>query len=875
MVVWLMWTLAWLLGVFWQTGEARLYPESVYAVLSGASLACVLWCWLVQRQPPALRVKKLPVLRWAWPCLGMLAMAVMAWASTGWRASARMIEALPDAWVGRDQQVLVQVEGLPQPVPGGALLDARVLRWMGAADDDTAAARQLSERLPGHLSLHMPLQDGVLPKSGQQWQFTVQLHAPDGLSNPGAYDGTLSYFERGVRAVGNVRQKGRATRVVSEGPQRPWQGLIDRWRQRIRTVIFQHVPDQRAAGILAGLSVGDQSAIERDDWDLFRQTGIAHLVSISGAHIAMFGWMAALLVRRVWSSWPRGMHRWPAPDVAMWVALVASGLYALLSGWGVPAQRTVLMMAVLCGLRAGGRRWPWPLACLISAVALTAMDPWSIRQVGFWLSYMAVAVLLSYGLKESAGMTGALPSGLDESVGKWGGARLSGYVRAWLSRLWEGCINIVRIQCLITLALMPLSLVVFQQASISSLLANLIAIPVFTIGITPLSLLGTIWAPCWDLGVWMINHLMNLLAELVRLWPAMAASPVLPWWVALCGVLAGAALALPMHWRWRLGLLPFGLPLFYLPQSWHMLPAPRTGSFALLAADVGQGTAVLVRTARHALLFDTGPRIGEQLNAGDRTLLPMFRAMGVKQLDVLMISHQDTDHVGGAEAIIRQMPVARLVSSLDASHALRQQPGTLGLSVPHAACEAGMRWQWDGVQFEVLHPGAPAYAHRDELSPNAISCVLKVSAAGVGGASGRSALLTGDIESAQEAELVAHDAGHFAGYLRSTVLVAAHHGSQTSSTAGFLQAVGPEQVVIQVGRRNRYGHPSPSVLARYGAMGLNWVASPACGAFVWSSGEAELPAADDVRSGDRPRLGTCWRPGHHRYWDQPSAMAAG
>lgn len=858
MGVWLAWTLAWLLGVFWQTGAAGLYSGVVYAVLSGGALLGVAGCWLKQRQPLALHVRqRAPWLRWLWPSLGMLAMALLAWASTGWRASARMLEALPDAWVGRDVQTLVQIEGLPQAVPGGVLLDARVLTWPSDADAGTAS-------WPRHVSLHMPLQDGVLPQSGQQWQLTVQLHAPDGLSNPGGYDNTLSYFERGVRAVGNVRQKGRGARMLTAQPEHPWQGLIDRWRQRVRTVIFQHVSDQRAAGILAGLSVGDQSAIEREDWDLFRQTGIAHLVSISGAHIAMFGWMAALLVRRAWSCWPRGMHRWPAPDVAMWVALVASGLYALLSGWGVPAQRTVLMMAVVCGLRASGRRWPWPLVCLVSAVGLTAMDPWAIRQVGFWLSYVAVAVLLSYGLKESGGMRGAEP--------ETGGASVSRYLLHWLARIWHTFVNIVRIQCLITLALMPLSLVVFQQASISSLLANLIAIPVFTIGITPLSLLGTIWPPFWSLGVWMINGLMGLLAELVRLWPAMAAAPVLPWWVALCGVLAGAALALPMHWRWRLGLLPFGLPLVCLPQSWHVLPAPRMGSFSLVGADVGQGTAVLVRTARHALLFDTGPRIGEQLNAGDRTLLPMFRAMGVGKLDVLMISHQDTDHVGGAEAIIRQMPVAQMVSSLDAVHALRQQPGLSGHPLPHVACQAGLTWQWDGVLFEVLHPGATAYARRDELSPNAISCVLKVSAAEAGASAGRSALLTGDIESAQEAELVAHDAGHQT--LRSTVLIAAHHGSQTSSTAGFLDAVRPEQVLIQVGRRNRYGHPSPSVLARYQAMHLNWVATPACGAYIWSSDEPVVPAKGAAPPTAQPLLGSCWRSDHHRYWDQPSAMAS-
>ncbi|HEX5355039.1 MAG TPA: DNA internalization-related competence protein ComEC/Rec2, partial [Aquabacterium sp.] len=808
MAVSLAWAVAWLLGVFWQTGEQTVVPSWVCAVVAGQSLALALGCWLALRRPAGAHPMGRSRVRWAWRCVGALAVFALAWSVTGWRAGVRLQEALPDAWAGRDLQAIVQVEGLPQPVPGGVLLDVRVLRWrLADTAGDEPGAMGRTGQWPSRLSLHMPLKDGVLPMAGEQWQVTVQLHAPDGLSNPGGYDNTLAFFERGVRAVGSVRQKGQAAVRLDAQPERPWQGVIDRWRQRVRAAIFRHVPEQRAAGILAGLSVGDQSAIEHDDWGLFRQTGIAHLVSISGAHIAMFGWMAALLVRRIWSRWPRGMHRWPAPDVAMWVAVVASGLYALASGWGVPAQRTVYMMALVCCLRTSGRRWPWPLVWLSSAVGLTAMDPWAIRQVGFWLSYVAVGVLLSHGMTESV-LPGSPSSAHGPGVALWR-ERLTSLIRYG----WSSSLNIMRIQFLITLALMPLSLVVFQQASISSLLANLIAIPVFTIGITPLSLLGTIWAPFWDMGAWMIRWLMSLLSELAHAWPAMAGAPLLPWWVALGGVLVGAALALPMHWRWRLGLLPFGLPLVCLPQGWHVLPAPRPGSFALVAADVGQGTAVLVRTAHHELLFDTGPRIGEQLNAGDRTLLPLFRAMGVNRLHTLMISHQDTDHVGGAAAIIGQMPVDQMRSSLDESHALRHLSGVNGAPVPHLACLAGQQWQWDGVRFEVMHPVPQAYASRAALSPNAMSCVLKVS---VPGPEGRSALLTGDIESDQEAELLVRESSH----LRSTVLIAGHHGSQTSSTAGFLREVGPQQVVIQVGRRNRYGHPSPSVLARYEAMAL-------------------------------------------------------
>ena len=844
---WVAYALAWLLGVYWQTGEQALSPVWVYALATGVSCALVGMAWL----------------RPGWRGMGIVAVLVLAWAATGWRACVRMQEALPPDWVGRDIQVRVQVEGLPQPVPGGALLDARVLQWLPAGDE---AAGVTTTDWPRHLSLRMALATRALPVAGQQWLLPVQLHAPEGSANPGGYDSSLALFERGVRAVGRVRGKVAAAMLVQDRPEWPWQAGLDRGRQHIRTAIFSHVPDTRAAGILAGLAVGDQSAIEQDDWTLFRQTGVAHLVSISGAHIAMFGWLAAWLFRRLWSLWPAGMHRWPAPDVAMWAAVCASGLYALLSGWGVPAQRTVWMMAGVCCLRASGRRWPWPLVWLISAVGLTALDPWAIRQAGFWLSYVAVGVVLSTGMRaaEQPAQPGLGAAGPDP-VRASGPRRLCASVSRALRRLAAACVDLLRVQTLITLALMPLSLVVFQQASLNSLLANLLAIPVFTLGITPMALLGVIWAPCWDAGAWMIDGLMHGLEALVRVWPAMASSPVLPAWVALCGVMAGAALALPMRGRWRLGLLPFGLPLLWLPQSWHALPAPQPGRFALVAADVGQGTAVLVRTAHHNLLFDAGPRVGAHVNAGDRILLPMFRALGVSRLQMLVISHQDTDHVGGAPAIVRQLPVAQLMSSLLASHPLRHQPGVNGQALPHASCLAGMQWQWDGVQFEVLHPSVPGRAAGRGQATNALSCVLKVSAAGPQGAS---ALLTGDIEADQEAQLVARDAAR----LRSTVLVAAHHGSKTSSTEGFLRAVQPDQVVIQAGRRNRYGHPSPLVLARLEALSMNWVATPACGAFVWSSEEGERRAPEGGLAGASPRIGQCWRGGHHRYWDQAYAM---
>jgi competence protein ComEC len=552
-----------------------------------------------------------------------------------------------------------------------------------------------------------------------------------------------------------------------------------------------------------------------------------------------------------------------------------STAYAMLAGWGVPAQRTVWMMLIMALLRSGGRRWPWPLVWLASAVGVTILDPWALRQVGFWLSYVAVAVLMASGTPtpESLAAGGAEANGDPEAPAPSLPARL------WLS-LTAASSEMLRTQWLVTMALTPLAIVCFQQVSVIGFVANMAAIPLFTIGITPLALLGALWSPFWDVGAWLTQLTLSMLVDLSA-WPwAVAQAPALPWWVAASVVIGGFALALPARWSWRLAALPFFLPLLHLPQSWHLIPAPRPGQFQMLAVDVGQGTAVLVRTAHHSLLFDAGPRIGEQSDAGDRILLPLLQALGVRELDTLLISHQDTDHVGGAASIVRSLPVAQLISSLDPDHPLRHQPGVSGKALPHEPCVAGQHWAWDGVDFNVLHPSGDPDAraqHKQADKPNAHSCILRVNR---GGDHPVSALIAADIEADQEAAILARAESSDAGLasLQSTVLVAPHHGSRTSSTKAFLQAVNPAQLVIQVGRRNRYGHPSPSVLARYEAMGLPWQATPDCGAYLWSSDEPSLAIRADHAAGASasslaPRIGSCWRHSHHHYWDAPDTRA--
>jgi competence protein ComEC len=860
--MWLMAALAWLVGIAWQTGEPELWPLAAYQ--AGVALAlCLLGACGGLRFVPVPQTRRMKAAPHVLHCaMGLMAVIAMAWSSTGWRASLVMREHVPVSWLLRYVPVDVQVEGLPQAITGDVMLDARVLAWPGLHAQPLPQADACC--LPTHLSLRLNLAGDAMPWAGQQWRLMVKLHPPDGLSNPGGYDPTLAFVERGVRAVGHTPGKGRAPTLLSAQAQRPWQGVIDRWRQRIRTVIFTHVQDKRAAGVLAGLAVGDQSAIEREDWDVFRRTGVAHLVSISGTHIAMFGWLAAGLARRLWTRWPAGVHTWPASSVALWAAVLGSGLYAVVAGWGVPAQRTVWMMLIMAVLRSSGRRWPWPLTWLVSAVCITVLDPWALRQVGFWLSYVAVGVLMSSGLvggpSHQAQADGASGSGENDKAP-------ASPLHAIAGKLWASFKEMLRTQTMVTVALTPLSLVCFQQTSLVSLLANLFAIPVFTAGITPLAMLGTLWPPCWDAGVCLLQLTMRALQALST-WPlATTTAASLPMWAAALAVMAGLAQAWSAPWRWRLLALPCVLPLLYLPQAMRLVPAPRPGAFQVLAADVGQGTAVLLRTARHTLLFDTGPRIGE-LNAGDRTLLPLMRTLGIDHLDALMISHEDTDHVGGAPAIVRNMPVTQLLTSLAEDHPLRHQAGVGGQPVPHEACMAGQQWQWDGVRFAVLQPTPYEYAHRDGDGHNAMSCVLRVSTPGVLGRPGRSVLITADIEAEQEAAIIKRSRAE----LQSDVLIVPHHGSQTSSTKAFLRAVSPMQSVIQVGRRNAYKHPSRPVLARYDEMELAWQATPDCGAYVWNSDE---PAQSKQMAQGGPRLGHCWRHEHHAYWDRPAPIRPG
>ena len=735
--------------------------------------------------------------------LALAALALLAGA-TGLRALERAGQLLPAALDGQELLLVGHVAGLPRPGERGVQFEFVVesARWNGLLVDPPGRVQlgwwsraAESEAPPAQGAKPLPVEPPTL-LPGQRWELVARLQRPHGLANPQGFDLELWLWEQGLQATGSVRE-GRGRPAPRQLPGQVWLPVAQA-RQAVRAAIQAAVPDARAAGLLAALVVGDQAAIDSDDWEVFRLTGVAHLVSISGLHVTMFALLASVCVGRGWRAlarfWPGLLWRWPAPTAAAIGGLALAFAYALFAGWGVPAQRTVLMLACLTWLRLNGARWPWPVLLLAVMVVVLLLDPWALLQPGFWLSFVAVGVLLA---------------------SSWLGQAESSGLRSWF-------VELLRTQAIVSVALAPLTLLCFGQMSIVGLLANLAAVPWVTGLVTPLAMLGLLWAPLWRLAAWAAELMTAGLQGLARLPWAAFERPELPFALALLALAGAVLLVLRLPWTQR----AWGLLLCWPLLAWTP-PRPLPGEFELLAPDIGQGSAVLVRTARHSLVHDTGPGQGSG-SAAQRVLLPLLRAGG-DRLDLLVASHDDLDHAGGLSELLRQHPRAELWASYDTRRATGRAA---------RRCEAGQRWSWDGVDFEWLHPRA----EDDGLSDNARSCVLRVTSAG-----GRVALLTGDITANEESRLLQDRPD-----LRADLLLAAHHGSATSSGEAWLDALRPRWVVIQSGHQNRFGHPAPAVLQRLRERGIAWSNSPSCGAASWRS--------------DAPEALRCQRQARPRYW---------
>jgi competence protein ComEC len=570
------------------------------------------------------------------------------------------------------------------------------------------------------------------------------LRRPRGLRNPGGFDFARLALERRYAATGHVRE------ILRRGP-----GIdgVDARREAVSRRIAGGVDDPAAAALLRALAVGDQAAIPDALWDVFRATGTTHLVAISGFHIGLVGAFAGLLGGLLHRAVPRAGLRVPRRPLAAWCALAGAAGYSLLAGLSLPVQRTLAMLAAVLVAVALRRRLAAGGALGVAALAVLLLDPLAVLNAGFWLSFGGVFWLLF---------------ALD-------GRRRDAWWRVWSRAQWAAFV-----------ALLPLGVAWFQQASLVGPLANAVAIPWVSFVLVPLVLLAVALEPlpaAQDAVLagagWCARAYLALLDHFAG-WPLAALDLPPPGTPALLLALAGAAIA----------LLPAAVPgralapILWLPLLWPRVHAPPSATAEVTVLDVGQGLAVVVRTANHALLYDAGPARPDGFDAGEAVVVPALRALGVRRLHRIVVSHADGDHAGGLGAVRRRHPQADLLGGPDVDGA--------------RTCVAGSRWDWDGVAFEVLHPPA----HFPALG-NESSCVLRIAAGD------RAILLPGDIGTVVEERLVAMDAT-----LRADVLVLSHHGSRGGSGAPFLAAVAPALAVASAGQRNRFGHPAPEVVAR-------------------------------------------------------------
>jgi competence protein ComEC len=707
---------------------------------------------------------------------------------------------------GRDVTVIGTIDSLPFRFEQGVRFNFKVERVAGSA-----------MRVPPRVALSwydgLRAGDGKAGdvRPGERWQLTVRLQRPHGNANPYGFDYEVWLLEEGVRATGYVRPAGTSNRridcfVVSVG------NVVERARAALRDRIVQALPGKKYAGVIVALVIGDQRGIDQSDWTVFNRTGIGHLISISGLHITMVAGLFALAASALWRrSFFTGAQLpllLPAQKVAALAGAGVALLYVLLAGFGVPAQRTLYMLSVVALALWFGRITSVSHVLCAALGVVVLLDPWAMLWPGFWLSFGAVAVILY----ASVGRLGVEPKGLR---GAWREAS--------------------RAQYAVTLGLVPLTMLLFGQVSVVSPIANAVAIPVVSFIVTPLALAGAMLpAPLSALVLGLAHWIVALLAQVLA-W--LGAQPLAVWsapepdpWLFLLALAGTLWVLAPRGWPHRWAGAAAWLPLFV------QLPThPAAGEFTVTAFDVGQGMALLVETRGHRLLYDTGPQYAPDSNGGNRVIAPYFRARGIGHLDGMIVSHSDTDHSGGALALLESFRVDWLASSLWPNSPI------VRAARQHVRCAAGQHWSWDGVRFEMLQPLAASYGD-PALKANARSCTLRVSG------QSRSMLLAGDIEAAQEAELTARDAAR----LHADVLLAPHHGSGTSSTPAFLLAVRPTVGIFQVGYRNRYHHPTRQVYERYAEMGIRRLRTDEAGAIVLAFGR-EVEASE-------------YRREHARYW---------
>jgi competence protein ComEC len=747
---------------------ALFFAFGVWLLQQQAVLPDLRWAGLLIILPVALRLPRLAI----WQRVSRTLLILILAAASGffyaaWIAQHRLADGLPAVWKGRDIVLIGVVAEMPRQHERGLGFTFDVERVISA-----------DAQVPQHilLSTYRNGEDPILlMHAGERWQLTVRLKQPHGTSNPHNFDFEAWALERNLRAVGYVHGKGDNRRMDEQVAGAGY--LIERIREAVRAHFQQVLGPAPYAGVLSALAIGDQGSIPAAQWQVFTRTGVNHLMSISGLHITMLAGMAFALTYWLWRRSVYLTLYLPARKAAALAGLLAALIYALLSGYGVPAQRTVYMLGTVAAAMWLSRNIAPSQLLAVALIVVLLFDPWAVMAPGFWLSFGAVGLIFFITANR---------------LGK----------RHWL-------LEYGRIQWAMSIGLIPPLLAMFQQISLVSPIANAFAIPLVSFVVVPLTLLSALLPFDWILHL--AHHAMS-------------------------------ACMLALEW---LNSLPVAVWTQHAPPLFLNQPeAPEHGSLRLTIFDVGQGLAVAAQTSHHALLYDTGPIFNSEANSGNRILVPALHGMGIAQLDSLILTHNDSDHTGGALSVMQAIPILQLSSSLpDDSPILLQ-------STQAQRCSDGQSWIWDGVLFEMLHPALTSYAE-DEHSNNDRGCVLRIS---IGQ---HSVLLTADIEKKSERSLLAQHPDK----LSATMLVVPHHGSKTSSTPAFVAAVHPRYAVFTAGYRNHFGHPKAEVVERYRATGSELLRSDEDGAILVAMDAATLQVEK-------------YRKTHARYWQQSAVAQA-
>jgi len=733
-------------------------------------------------------------------------------------ANQRLKNILPSELDGSEFELIGRVDALPQGNTHGVRF-AFELEELSAREKIAAFPRRVYlSWSPAWKSTNTVPE--IIP--GQRWKLKVKLKQPYGLLNPHTFDFERWAFQQDYGATGSIRS-GQLLDANAIGILDFRLGMeLRRWQ--LREKIQRLLPkDARYQGVLIALVLGDQNAIEQDDWRIFNATGIGHLISISGLHVTMLAGVGAIVAARLWRRFSLPLYI-PVGKIAALMGFLTAFIYTWLAGFQIPAQRTMYMVGVVAFALWNGRNprsfdiWWWALFFVL------LLDPMAAYTPGFWLSFGAVAAIL-YSMKDSKALLG-IPTG-------------KGFELHWFDRLKIAISEACRVQTVVTLALLPLTFYWFYQTSIVSPIANALAIPLISYIVTPFAIAGAL-LPEW-LGQWLLRlaHLsMDYLGVALTefsswSWAVHRSHEPALWALAIASL--GVAIAIQPgnlvdSWRSRLCGVCLSVVLFIPPL--HLL---KSGEFRATVFDIGQGTAVLIQTATKTLLYDAGPTHGTKDDAGRRVIIPFLMGEGIHQIDRLVISHSDSDHIGGAASMLKEIQFASMMGSLPQDNPLLSNLKSRAIQA--LPCRYGQQWEWDGVLFRVWHPNTKTNFDKTyPMKPNEMSCVIEVSN------DLYSFWMTGDVEKYGEAEIVNRliNDQYSQDNHKVIIFMAPHHGSKTSSSMDLLEALNPHQAFAQNGHLNRYGHPHPTVTRRYQDLGISFYQTPRTGAQIWDFHQRKL-----------------------------------